>query len=55
MTAGLPTLRNQGLPPPNLGLPRLSKNQPIWKPRATFLHSVGCAVPAAPRPPTRLL
>lgn len=32
------TLRNQGLPPSNLGLPRLLQNQPIWKPWATFLH-----------------
>lgn len=48
--AGLPTWRNQGLPPPNLDLPLLLKNQPIRTPWATFLPSGGCAAPAGPTP-----
>lgn len=51
MMTGLPAWRNQGLPPPNLDLPLLLKNQPIGIPWATFLHSGGRAAPAAPHPP----
>lgn len=50
MMTGLPAWRNQGLPPPNLDLPLLLKNQPIGTPWATFLHSGGRAAPAASPP-----
>lgn len=42
--AGLPLLRNQGLPPPNPDLPLLLKNQPFWKPGP---HSCASQPPAA--------